>query len=59
MNTKEIYDKLNAIAKSFWFLAIIAIIFGYNIGKDRALRDNARDNAATEITYVQLGKPDV
>jgi len=68
VNTKEIHKTLNALTKSFWFWVIIVIVFGYNIGKDAALRDNranarvtatAYDNAVTEITDVQLGKPDV
>ena len=32
----------------FWIALIIIICFGYIYGKDRALRDNARDAAAIE-----------
>ena len=32
-------------ANWFWIALMIIVIFGYAVGKDIALRDNARENA--------------
>lgn len=34
----------------FWIAAVIAIFFGYTVGKDRALRDNAMDARQAVVT---------
>ena len=42
------HNKLFKAATLFWLVLVVAIVFGYSLGKDMALRDNVRDAAVAQ-----------
>ncbi len=44
------------VALAFGVLVILAVIGGYIMGKDMALRDNARDQAQTDAQNIEKGQ---
>ncbi len=42
------HNKLFKAATLFWLVLVVAIVFGYGLGKDMALRDNVRDAAVAQ-----------
>lgn len=44
MNNDDLRPK--ARKNRFWIAAVVAIVFGYTFGKDRAIRDNKMDDRA-------------
>lgn len=42
------YEELRKKARKnwFWIALVIAVFFGYTVGKDRAIRDNGTDDRA-------------
>jgi len=53
MNNDDLRQK--ARENWFWIAAVIAIVFGYTFGKDRAIRENKMDDRAQSTPMPPSG----